>query len=115
MSNKKHKKCEIRRMANEAKDRLSKNNYKANLPLLTPPKNISPSQKEIFIKLCGFVENGKTLDNPIKQLADENKLATLSHEERQRYILQLSADYVSMKRAIDEKLEATKNGKKIAE
>ena len=99
MSNIKHNKCTMRTMANEAKARLSSNNYRRGLPPI--PKNATPQQREIYIKLYELRRDGDGVDNPIAVFADEQKLATLSHEERQRYIMQLSADYISMRTALD--------------
>lgn len=100
MSNVKHPKCAIRNMANEAKSRLSSNDYSTKL-YYGAPKNITPQQKEIYIKLCELKASGEEVVNPILQFADKEKLASLSHEERQRYIIQLSADYVNIKNLIE--------------
>lgn len=43
------------------------------------------------------------MTNPVASFADPEKLKTLSHEEKQRYILSLCADYVSVKKYLDEK------------
>lgn len=99
MSNIKHNKCPMRTMANEAKARLSSNEYRRGMPPV--PKNATPQQKEIYLKLYELRKGGDGVDNPIAMFADEKKLSTLSHDERQRYIMQLSADYISMRNALD--------------
>ena len=85
-------------MANEAKARLQKNTYAETNAL---PKNITNEQQEIYFKLKKMKKDGIVLSNPVAQLADEQKLATLSHEEKQRYIIKLLADYVKVKQLIE--------------
>lgn len=97
MSNVKHPKCALRDLANQAKARLQKGEY---LMPLAPP-NITPRQRDIYIKLCELRRSGEEIVNPIEQLADEEKLKSLSHEERQRYIIQLASDYVSVRNMLD--------------
>ena len=46
-------------------------------------------------------KDGIVLSNPVTQLGDEQKLATLSHEEKQRYIITLLADYIKVKQIVD--------------
>lgn len=101
MSNRKHSKCELRSLASEAKQRLQKNEYTYLWGPMSPPRGVTPQQRSIYMKLRELKESGEEIENPIQQLADADKLRALSHEERQRYILQLSADYVSMKRALE--------------
>lgn len=74
MSNVKHKNCIVRQLAKSAKSRL-----------------------------CKLQKDGETVTNPVASFADPEKLKTLSHEEKQRYILSLCADYVSVKKYLDEK------------
>lgn len=97
MSNIKHPKCALRSLAAEAKARLNNNTYCEP----SAPKNATPQQKEIYLKLYAMKKQGEEVFNPIAQLADNKKMASLSHEERQRYILQLSADYISMRNMLD--------------
>ncbi len=97
MSNIKHPKCALRTLAAQAKDRLSKGTYQKP----AAPTNITPGQREIYLRLLELKANGEEVVNPIAQLADPAKLRSLSHEDRQRYILQLSADYVSMRTLLD--------------
>lgn len=97
MSNVKHPKCALRSLAAEAKARLNQNSYAEP----GAPKNISPQQKEIYIKLCALKRSGEEIVNPIAQLADEELLKTLPHDQRQRYIIQLSADYVCVRGMMD--------------
>ncbi|MEG1663531.1 MAG: hypothetical protein RR338_06040 [Clostridia bacterium] len=97
MSNTTHPKCEIRSQAKEAKKRLQGNKYDPCLTVALPPKGITPSQKSVYLKLRQLLEDGEEIVNPIQQLADEEVLKTLSHDERQRYIFQLSSDYITMR------------------
>lgn len=97
MSNVKHTKSEFRKLAAEARSRLIQNAYGAP----AAPKNITPQQREIYLKLTELKLRGESVVNPIMQLADAKKLATLPHDERQRYILQISADYVSMRNMLE--------------
>lgn len=99
MSNVKHNKCPMRTLATEAKARLLSDSYRRDLPPI--PKNATPRQREIYLKLFELRKGGEHIENPIAIFADEQKLQTLTHEERQRYIMQLSADYISMKSALD--------------
>lgn len=86
-------------MAMAAKARLADNNYKRGQPPV--PKNATPQQREIYLKLYEMRKDGEGVDNPITAFADEQKLSSLSHEEKQRYIMQLCSDYISMRTALD--------------
>lgn len=99
MSNIKHNKCPMRTLAQEAKSRLASGSYNRNLPPV--PKNATPQQRDIYLKLYELRKGGESVDNPIAVFADEQKLASLTHEERQRYIMQIAADYLSMRAALD--------------
>lgn len=99
MSNVKHNKCPMRTLATEAKARLASGDYRRDLPPI--PKHATQQQREIYIKLYDLRKGGEQIENPIAVFADEKKLAALSHEDRQRYIMQLSADYISMRAALD--------------
>lgn len=101
MSNVKHKNCAIRSLAKSAKSRLKNNSYDQDE--LTAPKDVTPEQKAIFVKLNKLKRAGESITNPVEQLADEKILHSLSHEERQRYIIKLCADYVSVKNYMDKK------------
>ncbi|MBO4380749.1 MAG: hypothetical protein J5815_01185 [Clostridia bacterium] len=98
MSNVKHPKCAIRNLANEAKTRLSKNNYAEQNAI---PKNITAEQQAIYFKLKQLKKDGQELTSPVAELGDPKILATLSHEEKQRYIIRLCADYVKVKSIIE--------------
>ena len=89
----------MRDLANQAKARLSYNDYTRPYPPV--PKNATPRQREIYLKLYELKQGGQTVENPIAVFADEQKLKELSHEERQRYIIQLCADYISMRAALE--------------
>ena len=97
MSNVKHPKCPMRDLANQAKARLAKGEYFAP----AAPANITPRQREIFLKLTELKKHGEDVVDPIAQLADKKLLGSLSHDERQRYIIQLASDYVSVKNMLD--------------
>lgn len=99
MSNVKHPKCALRTLAGQAKARLSKGSY-GEEP--SAPKNVTPRQREIYIKLCELAASGEEVTNPIALFADKQLLASLPHEEKQRYILQLCADYISMRNMLDD-------------
>ena len=97
MSNVKHPKCPMRDLANQAKARLAKGEYFAP----AAPSNITPRQREIFLKLTELKKHGEDVVDPIAQLADTKLLGSLPHDERQRYIIQLASDYVSVKTLLD--------------
>ena len=99
MSNVKHPNCAMRSLANEAKERLKNNDYKEP----SAPKFATPQQKEIFLKLQEMLKQGEEIVNPIAQRADREKRDSLPHDQKQRYIMQLAADYVSMRTLINEK------------
>ena len=99
MSNIRHNKCPMRTLASEAKARLTSGGYRRDLPPV--PKNATPQQREIYLKLCELRKDGENIENPIALFADKQKLSSLTHEERQRYIMQISADYLSMRSALD--------------
>lgn len=101
MSNVKHAKCPIRNLAKTAKSRLISNSYDQDE--INAPKNLTPQQKEIYLKLVKLSRNGEEVLDPISKFADENKLRLLSREERQRYVLALCADYVQIKQYIAQK------------
>lgn len=100
MSNIKHQKCPMRNLANEAKARLIKGDYSRPYPPV--PKSATPQQREIYLKLYAMKKDGKTVDNPVTALADPKKLEALSHEDRQRYIIQLCSDYIAMRSALSD-------------
>ena len=84
-------------MASEARTRLMKNDYSEK----AVPKNITASQREIYFKLQQIKKNGEELTSPVAQLGDAKLLATLTHEEKQKYIIRLCSDYVKVKEIIE--------------
>ncbi len=100
MSNVKHNNCALRELAKSAKARLATNDYDGDE--LNAPKSATPQQREIYLKLLKLSKAGECVVNPVAQLADNEKLNSLPHDERQRYIINLCADYVSVKNYIDE-------------
>lgn len=106
MSNIKHNQCAMRSLAKEAKSRLANNNYDPDE--INAPKNLTPQQKEIYLKLVKLSRTGEDISDPISQFADAEKLRTLPHEERQRYVLSLCADYVQIKNYISQKSSSPK-------
>lgn len=89
----------MRTLANEAKERLKNNEYGEP----SAPKFATPQQKELFLRIQEINKQGLEVVNPIAQLADRNKLESLPHDQRQRYIMQLAADYASIKNLINGK------------
>lgn len=96
--NVKHPDSELRRRAKEAKQRLLMNAYDKDE--LNAPKNITPQQRSIYLKLLSLNRQGETDINPIEQFADKDVMNSLSYADRQRYIMQLCADYLAMKNYI---------------
>lgn len=93
-------------MAVEAKKRLARNEYTVSNGVLSPPKNVTPRQKDIYIRLLQMRESGEDVVNPIQQFADDKLLNSLQHDERQRYIIQISSDYLKMKNLLEHDLKA---------
>lgn len=95
MGNTRHPECAIRNLAREAKSRLQCNRYgEAAAPL---PHGVSPAQRELCFRLRKLIDAGEEIVNPIAQLADREFMSGLSHEERQRYIIRLAADYAAVR------------------
>ncbi len=109
MGNKSHPDCTIRNLAFEARRRLNEGEYHRFQSGLEPPRTATTNQKVLYIKLRDMLERGEELVNPIMQLADEKHLNALSHEEKQRYIFQLSSDYLAMKKELLLRLSASKS------
>lgn len=103
MSNTKHSTCAMRALAKSAKSRHGLGSYDKDEILA--PKSVSPDQKELYVKLIKMRRDGKEVANPIQEFSDREKIKSLSHEERQRYILNLAADYMLAKRLVDERLK----------
>lgn len=112
MSNVHHPSCAIRDLALNAKKRLAKPDGIYFPSGLEPPDTLTPSQREVFLKIRAIYDSGGEVVNPIKQLADQRYMATLSHEARQRYILILCGDYVEMKRLFLQRLAESPTGTK---
>ena len=112
MSNVHHPTCAIRNLAQDAKKRLSKPDGTYFPSGLEPPQTLTPSQREIYLKIRAIYDKGGEVDNPLKQLADHEYMASLSHEARQRYILILCGDYVEMKKLFLQKLAMSPTGTK---
>lgn len=112
MSNVHHPTCAIRNLAQDAKKRLSKPDGTYFPSGLEPPQTLTPSQREIYLKIRAIYDKGGEVDNPLKQLADQEYMASLSHEARQRYILILCGDYVEMKKLFLQKLAMSPTGTK---
>ncbi len=100
MSNVKHKNCMVRQLAKSAKARLCKNDYEGECGA---PSSATPEQKAIYLKLVKLQKDGQSVVNPVASFADQEKMQTLSHEEKQRYILSLCADYISVKKYMDDR------------
>lgn len=91
-------------MPKAQKQGFAKNDYESES---SAPLGATPEQKEIYFKLCKLKKDGESVVNPVTSFADPEKMKTLSHDEKQRYILSVCADYVSMKKYIDEKERKT--------
>lgn len=109
MANSRHGACAIRALAAQAKRRLKDNRYKEESEC-NLPRGVSPAQKQLYIKLKQLLDSGEEVVNPIQQLADKRLMESLSHEERQRYVFQLAADYVAMKKELDGRLSGGERG-----
>lgn len=96
----------IKGLAARAKKRLESGEYSKRDLILEPPKTLTPSEREMYSRLRELYERGEEVVNPVGQLADKEKLDTLPHDERQRYIISLCADYAAMKRELLERLAA---------
>lgn len=107
MANVRHPECAIRILAHEAKRRLKEGSYDREARQ-SFPQGASPSQKKIYIRLKQLLDSGEEVVNPIRQLADDELMNRLSHEERQRYVFQLAADYLAMKKELEGRLAAEK-------
>ncbi len=105
MANVRHPDCIIRDLAREAKSRLRAGAYDRELAR-SLPRGASPAQRRIYIRLKELLDRGEEVVNPIRQLADEELIAHLSHEERQRYVFQLAADYTAMKKELECRLSS---------
>lgn len=101
MSNIKHKPCIMREAAKSARTRLMTKAYDSDE--ISAPKNITPQQRAIYLKLVKLSRAGEDVSDPVALFADSKKFATLSHEEKQRYVLTLCADFVQMKRYLEHK------------
>lgn len=104
MSNVKHSKCAMRDMAKSAKARLASKNYDQDE--IGAPKNLTPQQRDIYLKLVKLTREGEDVIDPIAKFADSEKIRSLNHEERQRYVLSLCADYIQIKGYIRQKSQS---------
>lgn len=103
MANVRHPDCAIRSLAHAAKRRLCEGAYDRESSY---PAGASPAQKRIYIRLKQLMDDGEELVNPLRQLADDELMAKLSHDEKQRYLFQLAADYLAMKKELEERLSS---------
>ena len=92
MANVRHPECAIRSLAKQAKLRLRDGARSYGDRTFFP---------QGAIRLKELSERGEEVVNPIRQLADAELLSGLSHDEKQRYVFQLAADYIAMKRELD--------------
>ncbi len=99
----KHPDNELRSRAKDAKRRLANNLY--NRDEISAPKDITPQQRAIYLKLLNLKREGEQNINPIEQFADKQMLSNLSYEDRQRYIMQLCADYIAIKNKVDKMID----------
>ena len=99
MSNVKHPDCPIRALAIEAKKRLKDNDYVNynSLDTIDTKNSLTPMEEQVYKKLKAYLDCGEEIINPILQLGDKDYIATLSPQEKQKYILALSNAYLSFK------------------
>lgn len=107
MANVRHPECAIRNLAKEAKRRLREGSYDREARQ-SFPQGATPAQKQIYIRLKQLLDSGEEVVNPIRQLADAELMSRLSHEERQRYVFRLAADYLAVKKELESRLAAGK-------
>ncbi|MDD4840167.1 MAG: hypothetical protein PHE93_05855 [Clostridia bacterium] len=105
MSNIKHQKCKIRHLAGEAKERMKNNSYNACTSAISAQSKLSPAEQTVLTKMLQVMEQGEEIINPIAQLCDKEILNTLSTNDRQRYILELSNAYLCLKQKMMDKLD----------
>lgn len=107
MSNVKHPKCKIRNLANEARERMKNNSYNSQ-SAYSEENNLTPVEINVLTKMKALREIGEEIVNPISQLCDKELLQKLQPNERQKYILELSNAYVSLKSKINIDLDSIK-------
>lgn len=97
----------MKQMVLNAKKRLSTENaYSKEAIALEPPAWLSPSEKEMYLKIRKRYEKDMPLDGALYEYADEKIFDGISHEEKQRVILTACNNYVSMKELLLSRLAA---------
>ena len=99
MSNVKHPDCPIRALALEAKKRLRDNDYVNydSLDAVETRNSLTPMEEQVYRKMKQYIDCGEEIINPIVQLGDKEHLASLPPWEKQKYILEISNAYLSLK------------------
>lgn len=99
MSNVKHPDCPIRSLAIEAKKRLKDNDYVNynSLDTVDTKNSLTPMEEQVYRKMKAYLDCGEEIINPIVQLGDKDYIATLSPQDKQKYILELSNAYLSLR------------------
>ncbi len=105
MSNVRHTNCKIRLLASEAKERLKNNSYNACSATISCQGKLTPAEEHVLTKMRQVLEVGEEIVNPIAQLCDKEKLKSLSVNERQRYIFEISNAYLCLKQKMIDKLD----------
>ncbi len=99
MSNVKHPDCPIRQLAQEAKRRMKLNDYVnyGALDKSDAKSSLTPMETQVYKKMKELLDNGVEVENPILQLSDKDYMKSLPPQDRQRYILEVSNAYLSLK------------------
>ncbi|MCQ2602296.1 MAG: hypothetical protein MJ193_00060 [Clostridia bacterium] len=98
---------QMKQMVLNAKKRLStENSYSKEAIALEPPARLTPSEKDMFLKIRKRYEKNLPLEGALYEYADERIFDGISHNEKQRIILTACGDYVSMKELLLSRLAA---------
>ena len=111
----------LKKLARQAKNRLSKRNYfngkgelgvdKSNF--LAEYKLVLISNKEdekLYLKVKEILEENEDVINPIGRLVDSNKYQKLSNNDKERYIFNLAEKYKEMKKRFEREKEFSNVG-----
>ena len=54
---------------------------------------VAPPDDSLYLKVCNMLDRDSDISNPIAELLDKEKYASLDSSGKQRYIMMLSAKY----------------------